>query len=111
MLENIPFQEELFTRENGKYLYTSIDDIPEQLLPYINTENFTINSDGSYAFNPITYDMDNLLSLSLAINKVQHEKIKQLEADIALIKSTYRIIIMKRGFWSGIKTYLRPFAN
>lgn len=84
--EQIPFQEELFIRENGKYLYEKLEDIPEALVPYLDTEYFTHNEDGSYAFNPVTYDMDNLLSLSLAIIKEQHEEIKELKKDIKEIK-------------------------
>lgn len=86
MIEGIPFQEELFVRHNGKYQYEKLEDIPLHLRPYIDTVNFTANSDGSYDFNPITYNVQTMLSLSLAVNKQQHEEIKQLKNEIKDIK-------------------------
>lgn len=86
MIEGIPFQEELFVRDNGKYQYEKLEDIPLQLRPYIDTDNFTANDDGSYDFNPITYNVQTMLSLSLAVNKQQHEEIKQLKNEIKDIK-------------------------
>ena len=86
--KNNPFSEILFTRDNKREKYNKWDDVPEWLKEYKNTPNLT-EENGIYYFNPKTYDLSVLSSITLASVKQQNKKIKELENKI---EELYKII-------------------
>jgi hypothetical protein len=72
----------LINRQQGTYRFSEYKDIPDFLIPYIDTEYFTQESDGSYFFNSFVYDATSVFSLNVKATKILNNKAKDFELKI-----------------------------
>ena len=84
---------DLVKRENSLYIFHSYDDIPDFLKPYVNTENFTIETYHEqekkvvkYYFNPLVFDNVSLGNISISAIQYNHNRIKKLEQEVEELK-------------------------
>jgi hypothetical protein len=98
--KNLPFSNILFKREDKLF---SFSELPDYLKPYEDDENTIqkkFKEDGeilSYFFSPLVIDEQTLNGLLIASVKYNHNRIKQLEQEVAELKNLVQELINNKS--------------
>jgi len=82
--KNNPFSNLLFDKIEHGFIFK---ELPSYLKPYENNEEIIEKKGDNYYFSPKIYNMNALLSISIASNKYNYNRIKKLEEKNLILNS------------------------